>query len=171
MRWFTIVGLAASIATALLVFRALDHDEPEPVVRQAAVEDYDAAPLRTCGSRTENGRKQRGPSAEDVRIGQGYFQGAAVLASQPSESLPPNVQVRIKVALVLPAGTRATLVLSKAGRGHAALAYAKPPRLRPPFTIANGGLAVRFGACAASQKARTYEGNLGRWALYPGSSC
>jgi hypothetical protein len=105
----------------------------------------------------------------------GYFQGASVLASQPSESLPADVQVRIKgrprVALVLRAGTRATLVLPEAGRAHAALAYAKPPRLRPPFTIANGGLAVRFGACAASQKARTYEGNLGRWALYPGSSC
>ena len=161
------------LATSLACEQREPADEPARIPASSR-EDYADAPLRTCDSRTEHGRPQRGPAAGDVRIGPGYFLAAGGLAGQPPDAFRParaGTRVRIKIALVLRAGTRATLVLPRASREHAALAYAKPPRLRPPFTISNGGLATRFRACGKRVRARSYRGVLGPWALYPGEFC
>jgi hypothetical protein len=81
----------------------------------------------------------------------------------------------VKIGFSLRAGTRATLVVPPAYREMIGLEYAHsvrhadpPPGLDGPFTLRNGGAAVRFEACPANEPAFSYAGAVGEWTPFSG---
>jgi hypothetical protein len=128
-------------------------------------------PVRACSERAEIGRPVGGPGRDDVRVGPLFFAAAKLHADRPPAAFHPprgETHAHVKVALIARASTRVTLVIPSAHRPVAGLAYrgGEPPR--PPFTVANGGAAVRIRACRRDQRAFSYKGTVGRWTAFPG---
>jgi hypothetical protein len=129
-------------------------------------------PVRSCSERAEIGRPVSGPGRGDVRVGPVFFAGAKQHADRPAAAFRPRrgeTHMFMKVGLTARASTRVTLVIPSEHRSVAGLVYqgGEPPP-RPPFTVANGGAAVRIRACRRDQRAFSYDGRVGRWTAFPG---
>jgi hypothetical protein len=137
-------------------------------------------PVRSCSERAELGRPVSGPGRDDVRAGPVFFYGAKQLADRPAEDFRPRsgeTHMFWKLALIARAGTRVTVVIPSEHRSMAGLGYRRGEPPRAPFTVANGGAAVRFRACRRDQRAFSYDGTVGGWTaftggfLLPGAAC
>ena len=128
-------------------------------------------PVRPCSTRAEIGRPVSGPGRDDVRVGPVFFSGARRLAEQPAAHFRPlrgESHKFMKLALIARARSRVTLVIPSEHRSKTGLGYRRAEPPRPPFTVANGGAAVRFRACRRDQRAFSYEGAVGGWTAFTG---
>jgi hypothetical protein len=163
--------VAVAVAAALAAPGCGDGGAPAPA-RPTAAEDHDRAPLRTCRTRNEGRGPVAGPDGTDVRLGPAYFDGAAQLAAEDGSRFTPRAgraYMEVKVLLALRARTRATLVAPPPERRAFGLLYAKPPPPSAgPFTVRDGGAAVRLHACAETAPAFGYRGTVGPWTQFGG---
>ena len=128
-------------------------------------------PVRPCSSRAEIGRPVSGPGRDDVRAGPVFFAGAKRLADRPAEDFHPRrgeTHMFMKLAVIARAGTRVTLVIPREHRSETGLGYRRSEPPKPPFTVANGGAAVRFRACRRDQPAFSYDGVVGGRTAFTG---
>ncbi len=128
-------------------------------------------PVRPCSTRAEIGRPVDGPDRDDVRAGPIFFAGAKRLADLPAAAFRPRTgetHAFIKLAVIARARTRVTVVIPRPHRSVAGLAYRRDDPPRAPFTVANGGAAMRFRACRRAQPAFSYSGTVGSWTVFTG---
>ena len=128
------------------------------------------APQVRCAQRNEAPGMLDEPGPADIRLGPLRLQRAADLATlNPSEFYPkPGKQWGYhKVGVAVAADARVTLATDPTARERFGLFYAKPEP-SPPFTVRNGGAAVRFSGCAASEPLHSKVGTVGDWTHFGG---
>jgi hypothetical protein len=148
-------------------------DDSEPKARSAATPaPFTGAPQLGCADRVEAEGNEAGPVAgpESLDFGVKFGSFGFLRGARPSSFFkePERRYGSHALMLVLRADVRATLAIPADERGRTGLRYVPGTPVDGPFTVANGGTAVRFEACATDEPARTYEGNVGEWTEFAG---
>jgi hypothetical protein len=143
-----------------------------PVVTAAPI-DLDAAPVIRCADRHETAIPFAGPSDGDLTVGPLVLTGAAELATANPSELTPAVGRRWrhdKIGIAIAAGSRATLAVEPEDRASLGLLFVRRrPPASEPFSVRNGGAAVTFVACPASEpRFSTDDMNVGPWTEFGG---
>jgi hypothetical protein len=136
---------------------------------------YRGAPFRSCRSHVESeSGPPSGPGDGDLAIGPGYF---AKFWDNAQNATPSGGRryLGVKVLFALRAGAQATLVVPPVSREHIGLQYGHsvphadpPPGYNGPFTVRNGGVAVRFEGCPSDMPAASRPGAIGAWTEFSG---
>lgn len=133
---------------------------------------YADAPLRGCADRVEAEGAEAGPveGPETMEFGTTFASFGFLRGGRPSLFFrqPERRYGTHELVFVLRAGVQATLVVPRANRTRVGLRYVSATPVDGPFTVANGGAAVRFAACPADEAARTYDGTVGTWTEFNG---
>lgn len=180
-------GYACAGLVSLAVLSAgCDHagnDAARPKAAQRAVDvsrlDLRGAPVVGCAERNEAPGIAERPGPTDLRLGPVLLYRATELAALNASEFFPELGeewAQHKVGVAVAAGARVTLATHPTARSRLGLAYAKPAP-SPPFTVRNGGAAVSFSGCPATEPLRSRAGNVGKWThfggelLYSGPGC